>query len=515
LVDADPLHIEQTPKASAGLSRAAASARYSSGIRGHEPVGVFPLFMKLAGRSCLVVGGGAAAARKAELLLRAGARVTVASPTLPVGLAEVAGAGQLKHRRSTAIGPAAIRNQALVIVASDDLGLDQRVAEVAQTVGVPVNVIDRPELSTFITGAIVDRSPVLVAISTSGTAPVLAREIRLAIERLLPPTLAPLARFADRFRTAVKAAIPRTSSRRRFWESFFKGPVAAAVLRGEERAAQVAMLGLVNGGEASPAMLGVVHLVGAGPGDPELLTLRALRLLGEADVIVYDRLIDPDILDRARRDAERVYVGKSKGHHSKSQDEINALLVAFAQAGKRVVRLKSGDPFVFGRGGEELEYLRRHGVSVEVVPGISAAFGCAAAAQIPLTHRALANTVTFVSGHNSAGEIELDWASLVRRRETLVIYMGVSAAGQIARALIAHGAPLTTPAAVIENGTRSNQRTLVGTLAELDALCVDHNVTSPALIVIGEVVRLADVEGAVSLATPGTAVLDLARAVNA
>ena len=474
----------------------------------------FPLFVKLEGRSCLVVGGGAAAARKAELLLRAGARVTVMAPALAPELAEAAVAGRLRHE-SGPFTPARLQGQALVIVATGDDALDRRVAEAAQAAGVPVNVVDRPELSTFITGALVDRSPVLVAISTGGTAPVLAREVRLAIERLLPPAFGRLARFAERFRAAVKAAIPDVLRRRRFWDSFFKGPVAAAVLAGNEQAAQAAMLGLVNRGEAGRTALGMVHLVGAGPGDPELLTLRALRLLGEADAIVHDKLVDAGILERARRDAERIYVGKSNGHHSKSQDEINALLVALARAGKRVVRLKGGDPFVFGRGGEELEYLRARGIPVEVVPGISAALGCAAAAQIPLTHRALAGAVTFVAGHGSSGEAEPDWASLARRRETLVVYMGVSAAGRIARALIDHGLPPTTPAALIENGTRPNQRILVGTLAELGELVAEHGVAGPALIVIGEVVRLAAVGRVADSAAAPTATLGFARAVNA
>ncbi len=474
----------------------------------------FPLFMKLAGRPCLVVGGGVAAARKAEHLLRAGARVTVAAPALSAELAEAVAAGQLRHDRAP-FDPASVRGQALVIAATDDVALARRVAEAARAAGVPVNVVDRPELSTFITGALVDRSPVLIAISTGGTAPVLAREVRLGIERLLPLGLGRLARFAERFRAAVKAAIPEALWRRRFWESFFKGPVATAVLEGREQAAQAAMLALVNRSQAGRATLAHVHLVGAGPGDPELLTLRALRLLAEADVIVYDRLVDPGIIERARRDAERIYVGKSKGQHGKSQGEISALLVALAQAGKRVVRLKGGDPFVFGRGGEELEYLRARGVPVEVVPGISAALGCAAAAQIPLTHRALADAVTFVSGHGSAGELELDWASLARRRETLVIYMGVSAAGRIAAALVAHGRPAATPAAIIENGTRPDQRTLVGTLADLGELATAHEVTGPALIVIGEVVRLAEVERVAGLAPASTATPGLARAVNA
>lgn len=338
----------------------------------------FPLFMKLEGRPCLVVGGGSAAVRKVELLQRAGARVTVVAPALVPELAEAVAGGRLRHD-SAPFTSARLRGHVLAIAATDDVALARSVAEAARAAGVPLNVVDRPELSTFITGALVDRSPVLVAISTGGAAPVLAREVRLAIERLLPPSIGRLARFAERFRAAVKAAIPDALRRRRFWESFFEGPVASAVLAGDERAAQAAMLGLVNRGEPG-ASHGIVHLVGTGPGDPELLTLRAHRLLGEADVIVYDKGVDTGILERARRDAERFDVGESGGHDGKSQAEINAFLADLARAGKRVVRLNAGDPFIFGRGNEELEYLRARGISVEVVPGISAPSDRAAAA---------------------------------------------------------------------------------------------------------------------------------------
>ncbi|MGF1610466.1 MAG: uroporphyrinogen-III C-methyltransferase [Kiloniellales bacterium] len=270
------------------------------------------------------------------------------------------------------------------------------------------------------------------------------------------------------------------------------------------------MLTLVNGPAARQPNDGIVYIVGAGPGDPDLLTLRALRLIQDADVIFHDKLVAPEILDYARRDAERVYVGKSKGNHAKSQDQINALMAAAALAGKRVVRLKGGDPFVFGRGGEEAAYLRERGVAVEVVPGITAATGCAAAADIPLTYRGLAQAVTFVTGHAAAegqggGEPDLDWAALARGRQTLAIYMGVSTAGSIARRLIEAGAEPGRPAAIIENGTRPEQRVVSGRLADLERLVARYGITGPALIVVGEVVSLANIETLPALAASSMA----------
>ena len=357
--------------------------------------------------------------------------------------------------------------------------------------GVPVNVVDRPSLCTFIWPAIVDRDPVTIAISSGGTAPVLARSIRARLEALLPANLGRLARFAEDFRAAVKAINPPGPARRRFWDRFFAGPIAEAVLAGDERRVRERMLTLINRrGEAS-AEEGIVHLVGAGPGDPELLTLRALRVLQEADVIVHDRLIGPRILDYARRDADRIYVGKAPGSHARTQDEINGLLASHARAGRRVARLKGGDPFVFGRGGEEREYLLRQGLRVEVVPGVTAATGCAAAAGIPLTHRDQAQTLTIVTAHGRDGEPDLDWRALARDRQTLAIYMGASTAGRAARRLIEHGRDPATPAAVIANGTLAEQRTAAGELQDLERLAREAG-SGPALILIGEVVRHAE-----------------------
>jgi uroporphyrin-III C-methyltransferase/precorrin-2 dehydrogenase/sirohydrochlorin ferrochelatase len=326
--------------------------------------------------------------------------------------------------------------------------------------------------------------------------------VREAIERLLPARLGRLARFAQSFRGAVAATLPEGRARLRFWERFFDGPSAGQVLRGEDVAAREAMLKLVN--RPAPATeRGQVAIVGAGPGDPDLLTLGALRLLQRADAVVYDKLVGPEIVDYARRDAERIYVGKSKANHSMSQDRINALLVRLAEDGKRVVRLKGGDPFVFGRGGEELDYLKRHGVAVEVVPGITAAVGCAGSLGIPLTLRGVSQAVTLVTGHGQDGEPDLDWAALARLDQTLAIYMGVSTAGRVARRLIEHGLAPSTPVAVIENGTLPEQKTVTGTLAELESLVRTGGITGPALIIVGQVVRQAD----------GAALPELARAV--
>ncbi len=468
-----------------------------------------PVFLSVHGRAVLVVGGGAAAADKARLLRKAGAAVTVVAPEVAPALAELAAGGEIHLlRRRFVAGDVAGR--AVVYGATGNDAVDVTVADAAHAAGVPVNVIDRPRLSSFITPAIIDRDPVVVAISTGGAAPVLARRLRAALETQLPSGLGRLAGFAESFRAAVKANFPTAVARRRFWERFFDGPIAEAVLGGDLAVAREGMLNLVNrpGTDRRPA--GGVTLVGAGPGDPDLLTFRALSSMQQADLVVYDRLVGPDILACARRDAERVYVGKAKGGHGHTQERINALMVREAKAGKRVVRLKGGDPCIFGRGGEELDYLRRHGVTVEVVPGVTAAAGCAAAAGLPLTHRDLAPAMTFITGHGKDGLPDLDWAALARARHTLVVYMGRSTAGIIAGRLIDHGMAPTTPAAVIENGTRPDQKIAVGEVAGLEHMIAAAGITGPALIVIGEVARLAD---AAALSGDAEALPDLAAAV--
>ena len=382
-----------------------------------------------------------------------------------------------------------MRGQALVIAATGLDAVDSRVSEAARDAGIPVNAVDRRDLSDFSVPAIVDRDPIVVAVSSGGAAPVLARRLRERIEALLPSRLGDLARFAERFRTSVAAMVP-APSRRRFWELFFEGPVATRLLAGEGHGAREAMLGLVNAPTRREP--GSVAIVGAGPGDPDLLTLRALRLLQDADVIVHDRLVGAGVLDLARRDAQRICVGKARGNHSLGQDGINALLAERALAGQRVVRLKGGDPLIFGRGGEEVEHLRRLGIAVQVVPGITAATGCAAAAGLPLTHRDLAQSVTFVTAHARDGEPRLDWRALAAPHQTLVVYMGVAVADRLAARLIEHGLAPATPVAIIENGTLPSQRVITGKLHDLGALVHGRGVEGPAALVIGEVARLVD-----------------------
>jgi uroporphyrin-III C-methyltransferase/precorrin-2 dehydrogenase/sirohydrochlorin ferrochelatase len=449
-----------------------------------------PLFFDLRGRPILMVGGDAVAARRIDLLLRAGAAVRVVAEAVTREVEALAHAGRIKLDRRPFTASDVAGCVAVFGVGADAGATD--VAAAARAANIPVNIVDRPDLSTFIMPAIVDRDPVIVAVSSGGAAPVLARRVRAQIEALLPARLGALARFARRFRAALRGVQASTTLRRRFWERVLESPVADAVLAGHEAAAQAQMVRMMN--QTARPEAGVVYLVGAGPGDPDLLTIRAVQVMQRADVVLYDELIGAEILDRVRRDADRVYVGKSKGRHSLSQDEINALMLREARAGRRVLRLKGGDPFVFGRGGEEADFLRTHGVDVIAVPGITAAVGALAAAGIPLTHRDHASAVTFVTGHTRAGDPEIDWASLARGDRTLVVYMGLSNAADIADRLRAAGLAARTPVAVVQNGTRSDQRVSTGTLDDLGALAAAHAGQGPALLVIGDVAAYAAVE---------------------
>ncbi len=453
----------------------------------------FPIFLRLVGEPVLVVGGGEVAARKVALLRRAGASVTVVAPELNDSLREHVERAEIAHIAAE-FQPTHLDGVRLAIAATNRQAVNAWVAHQAEVRNIPINVVDDRELSRFIVPAIVNRSPVIVAVGSSGDAPVLTRRLRERLESFLPQRLGALAKLAGSLRQTVKTRIKQPDQRRRFWENFFDGDIAADVLAGRVTDSSEALpqrvQALISTRDTQTAQIGEVALVGAGPGDPGLLTLRALRALQNADVILYDRLVSAEVLDLARRDAERINVGKSAGAAPVSQEEINALLVKLARAGKRVCRLKGGDPFIFGRGGEELEALAAAGVPFEVVPGVTAAAGCAAYAGIPLTHRDHAQALTFVTGHSKGEADTLDWAALARPAQTSVFYMGLNHLEQILTQLQQHGAPTDRAAALIENGTRPNQRVIVSDLANLAAQARAQNVGSPALLIVGEVTRL-------------------------
>ncbi len=438
-----------------------------------------PLFHDLQDRDCLIVGGGPVAFRKARLLLSAGARIAVVAPFVSDDLLALRNRdGAAVEFRNRMFEDTDVSGHTLVVAATGDRAANARIAAAARRAGVPVNVVDDADLSDVIVPAIVDRSPVMVAISSGGAAPVLARNIRTAVETMLPDTLGRVAETARSLREQVKRRFEDPKQRLRFWERYF-----SAWRSGRTGGADIAGYTF--------DVTGRVAIVGAGPGDPDLLTLKALQRLQEADVIVHDRLIGPKILDYARRDAERINVGKTPGRHSHTQDEINRLLAHHAAQGKRVVRLKGGDPFIFGRGGEEAAYLKAHGIEIEIVPGITAALGAASAGGIPLTHRGTARAVTLLTGA-AGGELpDLDWKAFAATGATLAVYMGVTTAGALSRKLLDAGADPALPVAVIENGTMESERIVTGRLGGLAELVETEQVCSPALLIIGEVVALA------------------------
>jgi uroporphyrin-III C-methyltransferase / precorrin-2 dehydrogenase / sirohydrochlorin ferrochelatase len=453
----------------------------------------FPIFLRLANEPVLVVGGGEVAARKIDLLLRTRATVTVVAPELQDALADKVARGEIQYVQAE-FHPELLEGKRLVIAATNKHSVNAWVAHQAERRNIPVNVVDDRELSRFIVPAIVDRSPVVIAVGSSGDAPVLTRRLREKLESFLPQRLGALAKLAGSVRAVIKTRIESPSRRRRFWENFFDGEIASDILAGRIDATSVEtrtrLESSVSQITSDTNTQGEVVLVGAGPGDPGLLTLRGLRALQNADVVLYDRLVSPEVLDLARRDAQRIYVGKAAGNAHVSQEQINDLLVRLAKEGKRVCRLKGGDPFIFGRGGEELEALAAEGIRFEVVPGITAAAGCAAYAGIPLTHRDHAQALTFVTGHCKGETEKVDWALLARPAQTAVFYMGLGHLDNIVAKLREHGVPAERAAAVIEEGTRAQQRVVVGTLQDLAEKVRAAGIQSPALLIVGEVTRL-------------------------
>ncbi|QFU75989.1 uroporphyrinogen-III C-methyltransferase [Halioglobus maricola] len=448
-----------------------------------------PVCLRLKDAPVILVGGGTVGTRKARLLLRAGANLTVVAPEISSELesllAEHGGTWQRSEYRETDL-----HGRMLVVAATPEQSVNEQIHADATALNLPVNVVDSPALCSFIFPSIVDRDPLLIAISSSGRSPVLARKLRRKLESEVPGAYGALAEFAGRYRDRVKEAIPEETPRRLFWEQIMEGTVAEQVLGGREsRAEQMLEEQLAN---TQAHYVGEVYLIGAGPGDPDLMTFKAARLLQTADVVLYDRLVSEPILEMSRRDAERIYVGKRRDDHAVPQEQINQLLVDLAKEGKRVVRLKGGDPFVFGRGGEEIELLAQHGVPFQVVPGITAGNGAACYAGIPLTHRDHAQSVRFATGHLRDGTINLDWGKFLSETETVVFYMGLVGLPVICEKLIEHGRPANTPIALIERATTKEQRVLAGTLDTIVDIVEREKPRAPTLIILGSVVTLHD-----------------------
>jgi len=447
-----------------------------------------PIFMNVEAQSCLVVGGGQVASRKVFMLQRANARVTVISPELCAELQSHADAGDIEYL-AREFKPNDVNGRVVIIAATNNRDVNRQVSESASEKGIPVNVVDDPELCRFITPSIIDRSPVQIAISTGGASPVLARLLRARLETYIPTAYGRLAMLVESFRDRVKQRFSSSNEIRRFWEVILAGPVADKLVAGKDSEARELLEQAVEGGEA-PDMQGEVFLVGAGPGDPELLTFKALRLMQQADVVVYDRLVSQGIMDLVRRDAEFIYAGKERDKHTIPQESINSLLVRLAKQGKKVLRLKGGDPFIFGRGGEEIETLMEEGVPFQVVPGITAAAGCASYAGIPLTHRDYVQSCMFVTGHLKDGSSDLNWKAIAHPNQTIVFYMGLHSIGNLCSKLIEHGMSESMPAALVEKGTSPDQRVHIGTLKTLPRLVHEKKVKPPTLIIVGEVVNL-------------------------
>jgi uroporphyrin-III C-methyltransferase/precorrin-2 dehydrogenase/sirohydrochlorin ferrochelatase len=448
-----------------------------------------PVFFDIKGKPCAVIGGGDVAARKVAMLLNSGGSVTVVAPELCSTLKRQSESGSIQHIQSR-FAPDHLHEAVIVIAATDDRNVNKQVSEIANAYRLPVNVVDDPDHCSFIMPSVIDRSPVIVAISTGGSSPVLARLLRARLETLIPGTYGRLATLAEKFRRKVKQHFTESSQRRIFWESVFQGPIAEMVFAGREDQASNALLKAIESSATDIKPQGEVYLVGGGPGNPDLLTFRALRLMQQADVVVYDNLVTPPVLEMTRRDADRIFVGKQRANHAMRQEEINQLLVKLAKEGKRVLRLKGGDPFIFGRGGEEIETLSANQIPFQVVPGITAASGVSSYAGIPLTHRDYAQACVFVTGHLKDGTMDLDWDMLARPNQTVVIYMGLLGLPVLCQQLIAHGLIPETPAAIVQQGTTPSQKVVIGTLSSLPQLAENAHLKPPTLIIVGTVVSL-------------------------
>jgi uroporphyrin-III C-methyltransferase/precorrin-2 dehydrogenase/sirohydrochlorin ferrochelatase len=449
-----------------------------------------PIFLSVKDQSCVVIGGGEIATRKVAQLLRSGAQVRVVAPDLCANLAKFRDEGRIEHlARGYQDGD--LDDAYLAFAATDSERVNHEVAAAGRDLRIPVNVVDHPEDGSFIMPSVIDRSPVVAAVSTGGASPVLARLIRSRLESVIPTGYGRLAELCGRFREHVKRTVAKPADRRRFWNQVLQGGVAERVFSGHMDEAEALLKRQLADGSLQSGM-GEVYLVGGGPGDPDLLTFRALRLMQQADVVVYDRLVAKAVLDMTRSDAERIYVGKERDNHAMRQEEINQLLADLAKQGRRVVRLKGGDPFIFGRGGEEIDTLASQGVPFQVVPGVTAASGCASYAGIPLTHRDYAQSVTFVTGHLKDNTMNLNWQQLAQPNQTVVFYMGLKGLPVISRELQAHGMPAGTPAALVQQGTTHQQRVFTGTLDSLPEIVEREKPKPPTLIIVGDVVQLQD-----------------------
>lgn len=449
----------------------------------------FPLFLDARSLRCLIVGAGEVAARKLELIMKTPAHITVVAPWACDTVKRLA-----QNEKVTLIErefiDSDLADKDMVFIATDKSETNQAIHDLAREQKVLVNVVDNTPLCQFITPSIVDRSPIIIAMSSGGVAPVLLRYLRQKLETVLPANLSKLGAFSEKFREKVKQALNGVTARRYFWEDVLDGDIAEMVEKGQDSKADAAFETALTAAAENNQVQGQVYLVGAGPGDPDLLTFRALRLMQKADVVVYDRLVSPQILELVRRDAEKIYVGKAKSNHSLPQDDINQLMVDEAKKGNRVVRLKGGDPFIFGRGGEEIQTLIQHGIEFQVVPGITAANGASSYAGIPLTHRDHAQSVVFATGHLKDGTIDLNWQSLAHANQTIVFYMGLTGLPIICEKLIENGLTADTPIALIQSATTENQVVVTGTLSDITQNPATSALKPPTLIIVGTVVNL-------------------------